>query len=258
MTDSPRSSPLGSSDSKPVWPLLVLAAPLLACAAARPLPQKAAAGQQSLLATADRVQGQVVGVSGHSQVVVDLGEGRLEVHLLYASGSGVLLPHGIVATSLHLVVLPEPGGRLELVDDVSVLRSNAPEGPAHVLRIFPALDLALLQLDGVGDDEPGAELADHDAKQADRMLAVSAKGGRLALVAVGCRGVEPEGEDPGLIELDDLGLGSRFLGGPLFGADGKVAGLLVAGPAGTGGALPAAVIRKALQVDDMHASADGI
>jgi hypothetical protein len=65
----------------------------------------------------------------------------------------------------------------------------------------------------------------------------------------------PQGTGPGLSRLDDEGLGGRFLGGPLFSADGKLQGILVAGPGGTKGALSAAVVRKALEAD-LHASAD--
>jgi S1-C subfamily serine protease len=206
------------------------------------------AAASGLFAAADKVRATVVGIRARTLVTVKGPEGE-EQRSATALGSGVAVGPSLILTSLHVIAVTRQGGPLETVEEIEALFPRLGAISAHVVAIDPALDLALLKLDTAVSTQATASLAEGAAGQGE-LLALGVLDGDLVAVPVqrlaATERVRPAGTPAALLRLA-TDLGSAFWGSPLFDAEGRLAGMVVAAVPGRPAAQPAAALRKLLE-----------
>jgi S1-C subfamily serine protease len=185
-------------------------------------------------AVADRV---------HSTVIqVDAGEGENTV----SYGAGVLIGNGLAVTTLHSVALPSASGKLTSLPEVRVLVQDVGPVQARVVIEAPDLDLAILRLSGVGAGLSGAQLASDPPVEGELLVAMGAGDGAVTALGVVVSSVTGD-----LFALASKRMiDSRFWGGPLFDADGRVVGIHLTSLAGPR-AISVRVIQRMLERSEL-------
>ena len=138
--------------------------------------------------------------------------------------SGVLIGDGLVLTTFSVVASRRSDGQLEPPAAIEVVTDEVGVVPARFVIADPALDLAILQLPDQLRDLGGATLAASDPAVGDGVIAIGAEADSLYVVGVSIDRVEfaPGG---GARLYINRALPESFWGGPLFDAEGRLAGL---------------------------------
>ena len=156
----------------------------------------------------DKLHGTVIDVRGRTPVTGDGGQQELET---LTHGTGALLGNGLAVTTLHAVALPSPEGRMVPLAHVEVLVPGEETMEAQVILSLPAAAAAL----------EAAPLAPDLPASGDPLIAMAADD--EAVIGVG---IEVAAVDGDLILLRGRRmLDSRFWGGPLFDARGRLVGV---------------------------------
>src|SRR5207249_11323049 len=122
---------------------------------------------------------------------------------------------------------------------IKVILADVGTIPAPLLAVDAALGLAVLQLPDEVRALPGAALTAGPPAAGDPMIAIGADDRHLTAIGVVVDDVGGEGDGSRL--QTDRALPEPFWGGPLFDAQGRLAGLIVH-PEGNGGtAIPASL-----------------
>jgi len=174
---------------------------------------------------ADKLHGTVIDVRGRASVTTDGGQQGLET---LTHGTGTLLGNGLAVTSLHAVALPSPEGKLVPLAYVEVLVPGKGTMQAQVIAGVADLDIAILALPAAAAALEAAPLAPDLPASGDALIAMAVDD--EAVIGVG---VEVAAVDGDLILLRGRRmLDSRFWGGPLFDARGRLVGvgLMTLGP----------------------------
>lgn len=144
-----------------------------------------------------------------------------KAHETIRYGTGVLIGNGLAITTLHAVALPSANGRMTPLEEVQVLVPDAGPMDAQVITGVPDLDLAILLLPGQATSLEGARLATGVPVQGDGLIAMGAANDAITAV-----GVVVSAVDGDLFALASKGMiDSRYWGGPLFDAQGRLAGI---------------------------------
>ena len=175
--------------------------------------------KQQLKDVADRLHGTVIEVRSSAA----LGGAQVPTF-----GAGVLIGGGLALTTLHTVA---GGGAIE------VLAQNAGSMTATVLGSFPQVDLAVLKLDAA-EALQSAALAEDLPAAGEPLIAMGA--GEDTVEAVGVNVLAQQGD---LLLLGSTRpVDSRYWGGPIFDAQGRLVAVSVASLA-----LPRAVTAAAIR-----------
>ena len=167
---------------------------------------------------ADKLHGTVIDVRGRTPVTTDGGQEALET---LTHGTGTLLGGGLAVTTLHAVALPSPEGKMLPLPNVEVLVPEKGAMQAQVIAAVADLDLAILSLPAAGAALDGAPLSSDAAAAGDPLMAMGVDD--EAVIGVGTEVAAVSGD---LILLRGRRmLDSRFWGGPLFDARGRLAGV---------------------------------
>jgi len=167
---------------------------------------------------ADKLHGTVIDVRGRIQVTADGGQQELET---LTHGTGTLLGNGLAVTTLHAVALPSPEGRMVPLAHVEVLVPGQGTMQAQVIAGVADLDLAILALPAAAAALEAAPLAPDLPASGDALIAMAVDD--EAVIGVG---VEVAAVDGDLVLLRGRRmLDSRFWGGPLFDARGRLVGV---------------------------------
>jgi S1-C subfamily serine protease len=169
---------------------------------------------------ADKFHGTVVDVRGLAAAPADGGEPALET---VTHGTGTLLGNGLAVTTLHAVALPSPEGRMTPLQHVEVLVAEKGALPAQVIAGVADLDLAILELSAPGAALEAAPPASEAPAPGDPLLAMAVDD--QAVIGVGIEVAAADG-DLFLLRGKRM-LDSRFWGGPLFDARGRLAGIIL-------------------------------
>ncbi len=168
--------------------------------------------QQDLKSVADRVHSAVIEVRAIAPVSV--GDETVPTATF---GAGVVVGHGLAVTTLHNVAAVSPG-KLTPFHDIEVLLPGGAQ-TATIVASYPELDLAVLKVPT--GDEPAPELA----------TAVPARGAPLIAMgaddqSVNAVGVQLAGSSGDVLLLtSSRPVDSRYWGGPIFDAQGRLAGI---------------------------------
>jgi hypothetical protein len=200
---------------------------------------------EALREVADRMQAQVVQLRARATVVVRNGDGEVVPREASLSGAGVLIGNGLALASLHLAVLPAASGGLESVDRIDVAVPGRGIHAARLLGGDVALDVGVFQLAGI-DDLEGASLAGMDPAVGDALVAMGTEGDHIDAAGSQIAAVQSLGGVPFRLLLEAQ-LTPEFWGGPLFDADGKLAGLLAPAEAGSVAAVPVSLVRRVIE-----------
>jgi hypothetical protein len=166
----------------------------------------------------DKLHGTVIDVRGRTQVTTDGGQQELET---LTHGTGTLLGNGLAVTTLHAVALPSPEGRMVPLAHVEVLVPGPETMQAQVIAGVADLDLAILALPAAAAALEAAPLAPDMPSSGDALIAMAVDD--QAVIGVG---VEVAAVDGDLILLRGRRmLDSRYWGGPLFDARGRLVGV---------------------------------
>jgi S1-C subfamily serine protease len=157
-------------------------------------------------------------------------------------GSGVLLGHGLAITTLHAVAQPSATGQMTPLREVRVLVPDVGPLDARVMVGVPELDLAVLLLPDRAVSIAGAPLATEVPAAGDLLVAMGAGDDAITV-----RGVVVSGVDGDVFRLVSKRLtDSRFWGGPLFDAQGRLVGIQLTSLAGSK-AISARVIQRLIE-----------
>ena len=160
---------------------------------------------------------------------------------IVSSGTGVLIGHGLAITTLHAVALPSASGKLTPLRDVRVLVPDLGPLDARVMAGAPDLDLAILQLSDQGAALSGAPLATDPPAEGDVLVAMGAGDDEITALGVVVSAVSGD-----LFALASKRMiDSRFWGGPLFDAEGRLVGIQLTS-LGSSRAISARVIQRML------------
>jgi S1-C subfamily serine protease len=197
-----------------------------------------------LRSVADRVHSFTVAV--HARAFVSNGTTGQNAALTEAinSASGILIGDGLVLTTLSAIAL-QRDGQLAPPATIDVVTDQAGIVPARFVMGDSGLDLALLQLPDQLRELDGATLAPSDPAEGESMIAIGAEGDALYVVGVSLDRVE-FGPGKGARLFLNRRLPPSFSGGPLFDADGRLAGISTRAGSDSGFALPASVVRTLL------------
>jgi S1-C subfamily serine protease len=180
-------------------------------------------------AVADRVHATVIEVHG--------AEGENTV----TYGAGVLIGHGLAVTTLHAVAVPSAAGKMTPLKDVRVLVPDVGPMDARVMAGAPDLDLAILRLSSEGASLAGAPISAEPPAEGEVLVAMGA--GDDAITALGVVVSAVSGD---LFALTSKRMiDSRFWGGPLFDAEGRLVGIQLTS-LGSSKAISARVIQRML------------
>jgi S1-C subfamily serine protease len=186
---------------------------------------------------ADRVHATVI------EVHADQGEATVSY------GAGVLIGNGLAVTTLHAVAVPSASGKLTPLAEVRVLVPEVGPMQARVVSGAPDLDLAILRLSGAGAALSGAQLAQDPPIEGELLVAMGAEDDAVTALGVVVSSVSGD-----LFALASKKMiDSRFWGGPLFDADGRLVGIQLTSLAGSR-AISARVIQR--MVDGRELSPD--
>jgi hypothetical protein len=179
----------------------------------------------AFIPVADKLHGTVIDVRGRAAVASDGGEEALET---LTHGTGTLLRNGLAVTTLHAVALPSSAGKLVPLQNVEVLVPDKGTMPAQVIAGVADLDLAILELSAAGAALETAPLATEVPGVGDPLLAMAVDD--EAVVGIGVEVAAVDGDV--LVLRGKRMLDSRFWGGPLFDARGRLVavGLTSLGP----------------------------
>jgi len=167
---------------------------------------------------ADKLHGTVIDVRGRAPVTTDGGQPELET---LTHGTGTLIGNGLAVTTLHAVALRSPEGRMLPLAHVEVLVPGEGTMQAHVIAGVADLDLAILALPAAAAALEAAPLAPDAPAPGDSLIAMAVDD--EAVIGVGIEVAAVEGD---LIQLRGRRmLDSRFWGGPLFDARGRLVGV---------------------------------
>lgn len=164
----------------------------------------------------DKRHGAVIGVRGLA--VAPDGGAPVET-LTY--GTGALLGNGLAVTTLHAVALPSSQRKMMPLQHVQVLVPEKGPMPARVIAGVPDLDLAILELSAAGAALEGPPFSSAMPAAGDPLLAMGADD--EAVIGIGVEVVAVNGDF--LLLRAKRMLDSRFWGGPLFDAQGRLAGV---------------------------------
>jgi len=167
---------------------------------------------------ADKLHGTVIDVRGRTSVTTDSGQEELET---LTHGTGTLLGNALAVTSLHAVALPSPEGKMIPLPHVEVLLPGKGTMPAQVIAGVADLDLAILALPAAGAALEGAPLAADAPASGDLLIAMAVDD--EAVIGVGTQVAAVEGDF--ILLRSRRMLDSRFWGGPLFDARGRLVGV---------------------------------
>ncbi len=157
-------------------------------------------------------------------------------------GSGVLLGNGLAITTLHAVAQPSANGQMTPLRDVRVLVPDVGPLEARVMAGVPELDLAVLLLPERAASIAGAPLATEMPAAGDLLVAMGAGDDAITV-----RGVVVSAVDGDVFRLvSKRTTDSRFWGGPLFDAQGRLVGVQLTSLAGSK-AISARVILRLIE-----------
>lgn len=198
---------------------------------------------------ADRVHSLAVAVRVHAFVTTGADGMNARIAEVVSSASGVLIGDGLVLTTLSAVAVRRSDGQIEPPGAIEVVTDQVGLAPARFVAGDPTLDLAVLQLPEQLRDLDGATLAASDPIVGEAMIAIGAEGDSLYVVGVGLERVEfaPGG---GARLYMNQELPPSFWGGPLFDAEGRLAGLSTRPTSDSGFAVPASLLR--ILIDRVH------
>jgi S1-C subfamily serine protease len=167
----------------------------------------------------------------------------------FGTGSGFVLPGGVVVTNRHVVDQPR---------EVSLNTWDGVRLDAAVDAIAVDSDLAVLRLVGVDADLPAAELRTTPIERGETVIAVGYPGGGPATVTAGEVVGLVDGEllgEPAPVIRADARIRPGNSGGPLLDEQGRVVGVVFALEVGTGYALavPVATLLERLRGEGLTA-----
>jgi len=195
---------------------------------------------------ADRVHGLTVLVRARAFVMGRDAGGHLHVDEGLSAISGVLVGGALAVTDLSSVTMPGKDGKPEPVAAIEVVLPEVGTVPAQVAAVDTDLGIAVLRLPDETRELPGAVLATADGAESEARIAIGADDTHLRAIPVVVRS-DPSGSRLSL----DRALPDFFRGGPLFDAQGHLAGVMV----GAGAAVSSSQLRALL---DKLAGAGGI
>ena len=198
---------------------------------------------------ADRVHSLGVAVRAHAFVTTGADGKNARIAEAVSSATGVLIGDGLVLTTLSAVAVRRSDGQLEPPGAIEVVTDQVGLVPARFVAGDPALDLAVLQLPDQLRELEGATLPPSDPAVGEEMIAIGAEGNSLYVVGVTLERVEfaPGG---GARLYMNRELPPSFWGGPLFDAEGRLAGLSTRPTSDSGFAIPASLLRPL--IDRVH------
>jgi S1-C subfamily serine protease len=213
----------------------------LSCAAATAAPAAVVLRQDpsdAFKAIADKLHATTIDVRAGAPVTTDAGVSRLEI---VAHGTGTLLGGGFAVTSLHAVAVPDGSGKMAPLPHVEVWVPEQEAVEARVVAGAPELDLALLELPASMASLAGAAMAPGLPSQGEPLVAMGIDDEAVVVV-----GASVEGLNGDLMSLTGKKmLDSRFWGGPVYDAKGRLSGIVLM-TFGPSKAISAAVIQKML------------
>jgi trypsin-like peptidase len=169
---------------------------------------------------ADKLHRTVIDVRGRTPVKTDSGQEELET---LTHGTGTLLGNGLAVTALHAVALPSAEGKMVPLPHVEVLVPENGTMQAQVIAGVADLDLAILALPAAAAALEAAPLAPDVPTPGDALIAMAVDDESVIGV-----GIEVAAVDGDLILLRGRRmLDSRFWGGPLFDARGRLVGAVL-------------------------------
>jgi S1-C subfamily serine protease len=161
------------------------------------------------------------------------------------SATGVLVGGRLILTDLDAVTVRRSDGSLAEAPEIEALLDRVGPVPALLVAGDPVLGVAVLQLPDQVPDLPGAAIAPGAQHEGEMLVAVGAHGDKVTAVAIVVETLRP-GED-GLPRLHTSpALPAPFRGGPLFDADGRLAGVNVRSEQGSPTAVPSSLLRALL------------
>jgi S1-C subfamily serine protease len=175
---------------------------------------------RALKQVADRLHSTVIEVRGRA-LVSSAGDGAQEAHETVSHGTGVLVGEGLAITTLHAVALPSASGKMTPVREVQVLVPDLGQMDASVIAGSPELDLAILLLSDRAASLEGAPLATEPPAEGDMLVAMGAGDESITVLGVMVAAVNGDLFAIASKRMID----SRFWGGPLFDARGRLAGI---------------------------------
>jgi len=177
--------------------------------------------QARLKSVADRLHTSVVAVRAEAVVSFSGGGNAHDSVHTPVFGTGVLVGDGLAITTLHTVGLAEPG-RMTAWSDVEVLVVDSEPVAAKIVASFPDVDLAVLRL----ADAPStgrAMLASQLPAAGETLIAMGIDDESVSVVSVTLAAVAGDQ----LIFTSTRRVDSRYWGGPVFDAKGRLAGITV-------------------------------
>ena len=220
-------------------------AAVLSCAA-RPAVVVPGPPRPDFKPVADRVHALAVLVSARAFIAERTDDGRVQVHEAVSSASGVLIGNGLALTDLGAVSLPRRNGGLEPPSEIEVVIAGVGVVSARLVAGDAALGLAILRLPDEARALPGASLAIDPPGPGATMIAIGADDRSLTVIGVVLDGVV-DGEDDSPRLRTDRALPASFRGGPLFDAQGRLAGVNVRRESDGSTAVPASLLRPLLE-----------
>jgi S1-C subfamily serine protease len=167
---------------------------------------------------ADKLHGTVIEVRGRTPVTTDGGQEELET---LTQGTGTLLGNGLAVTTLHAVALPSAEGRMVPLQRVEALIPDKGTMQVQVIAGVADLDLAILALPAAGAALAAAPPAPEMPASGDPLIAMGVDDEAVIGVATEVAAVDGDF----ILLRGKRMLDSRFWGGPLFDARGRLAGV---------------------------------
>ncbi|HUJ27232.1 MAG TPA: serine protease [Myxococcales bacterium] len=173
--------------------------------------------QAALKSVADRVHSAVIEVRAEAAVVVpgDAGDTLVPTATF---GAGVLVGNGLAVTTLHTVGMVAPG-KFAPWKNIEVLLPRHGVVSGELLGWYPEYDLAVLRVPDAVDAPPA--LATELPAPGAPLLAMGADDQAVNVVGVQLAGVSGDV----LLLTSVHAVDSRYWGGPVFDAQGRLAGI---------------------------------
>jgi hypothetical protein len=177
--------------------------------------------QVRLKSVADRLHTSVIAIRAEAVVTFPGGGNAQESVHTPIFGTGVLVGDGLAITTLHTVGLVEPG-RMTAWSDVEALVADSEPVAAKIVASFPDLDLAVLRLAQTPSTE-SAVLSAQLPTAGETLIAMGTDDESVSVVSVTLAAVAGDQ----LIFTSTRRVDSRYWGGPVFDAKGRLAGITV-------------------------------